>query len=222
MVVTKGDVYEKVISAERPVCPHCGKEMKILECHDMGLSCGSGWGTPYLFVCLNNECSPFVNGWENMKRDYGRKCSYRCICYPDSRKTEMMMVFSYVDCKSGIIDERIVAADRAKGTPEDPVVQEVFRCFESKDVNALLANLFDNKVHYKVRLKAAELIGELGLLEAVEPLQNHQFVDQRIAIRVHDAVARIHKISNTRECPYCTEIIEAGATTCSQCGRGLS
>jgi RNA polymerase subunit RPABC4/transcription elongation factor Spt4 len=222
MVVTKADVYEKVISAERPVCPHCGKEMKILECNDTGLSCSSRWGTPYLFVCLNDECQPFVNGWENMKRDYGRKCSYRCICYPDSRKTEMMMVFSYADCKSGVIDEGIVAADRAKGTPEDPAVQEVFRCFESNDVNALLANLFDDKVHYKVRLKAVELIVELGLLEAVEPLQNHQFVDQRIAIRVHDAVARIHKISNTRECPYCTEIIEAGATICSQCGRDLS
>jgi len=50
MVVTKADVYEKVIFAERPVCPHCGKEMKISECHDTGLSCGSGWGTPYLFV----------------------------------------------------------------------------------------------------------------------------------------------------------------------------
>ena len=37
MVVTKADVYEKVIFAERPVCPHCGKEMKISECHDTGL-----------------------------------------------------------------------------------------------------------------------------------------------------------------------------------------
>jgi uncharacterized Zn-finger protein len=29
MVVTKADVYEKVIFAERPVCPYCGNEMKV-------------------------------------------------------------------------------------------------------------------------------------------------------------------------------------------------
>lgn len=222
MVVTKADVYEKVIFAERPVCPHCGKEMKIWECTETGLSCGSGWGTPYLFVCLNDECPPFVNGWESMKRDYGRKCSYRCICFPDSRKTEMMMVFSFSGAKWDIIDEEVIATDRARGTAADPAVQELIRCFESKDVRSLLASLFDDKVYYKVRLKTVELIGELGLVETTEPLRNHQFRDQRILTGVRDAIKRIHEISHTRECPYCTEFIEAQATTCSECGRDLS
>ncbi len=222
MVVTKADVYEKVIFAERPVCPHCGKEMKISECHDTGLSCGSGWGTPYLFVCLNDECPPFVNGWESMKRDYGRKCSYRCFCFPDSRKTEMMMVFSYADGRSDAIDEGVIAADMAKGTAGDPAVQDLVRCFESKNIKALLSNLFDDKVHYKVRLKSAELIGELGLVETIEPLRNHQFTDQCILTGVRDAIKRIHEINSTQECPFCAEIIETGAATCSQCGRDLS
>ena len=222
MVVTKADVYEKVIFAERPVCPHCGKEMKIWECTDSGLSCGSGWGTPYLFVCLNDECPPFVNGWESMKRDYGRKCSYRCICFPDSRKTEMMMVFSFSGAKWDIIDEEAIATDRARGTAADPAVQELIRCFESKDVRSLLAGLFDDKAYYKVRLKAAKLTGELGSVEAIESLRNHQFRDQRILTGVRDAIKRIHEISHTRECPYCTEFIEAQATTCSECGRDLS
>ena len=222
MVVTKADVYEKVIFAERPVCPHCGKEMNISECADTGLSCGSGWGTPYFFVCFNDKCPAFVNGWESMKRDYGRKCSYRCICFPGSRKTEMMMVFSYSDGKSEIIDEEAIATDRARGTAADPAVQELVLCFESKNVKALLSNLFDDKVYYKVRLKTVELIGELGLVETIEPLRNHQFRDQRILTEVRDAIKRIHEISHTRECPYCTEFIEAQATTCSECGRDLS
>lgn len=222
MVVTKADVYEKVIFAERPVCPHCGKEMNISECADTGLSCGSGWGTPYFFVCFNDKCPAFVNGWESMKRDYGRKCSYRCICFPGSRKTEMMMVFSYSDVKSEIVDEDVIATDRARGTAADPAVQELVLCFESKDVKALLSNLFDDKVYYKVRLKAAELIGELGLVEAIEPLRNYESKDQRIVAKVDDGIKRIHEITHTRECPYCTEIIEAQATTCSQCGKGLS
>ena len=221
MVVTKADVYEKVIFAERPVCPHCGKEMNISECADTGLSCGSGWGTPYFFVCFNDKCPAFVNGWESMKRDYGRKCSYRCICFPGSRKTEMMMVFSYSDVKSEIVDEDVIATDRARGTAADPAVQELVLCFESKDVKALLSNLFDDKVYYKVRLKAAELIGELGLVEVIEPLRNYESKDQRIVAKVGDGIKRIHEITHTRECPYCTEIIEAQATTCSQCGRDL-
>ena len=222
MVVTKADVYEKVISAERPVCPHCGKEMKISECLDTGISCGSGWGTPYLFVCLNDECPPFVNGWENMERNYGRKCSYRCICFPDSRKTELMMVLSSSEGEWNIVDEDVIAADIARGTASDPAVQELVQCLESKDVRTLLDSLFDDKVYYKVRLKAAELIGELGSVEAIEPLRNRKYKNQLIATKVRDAIKRIHEISGTRECPYCTEIIEAKATTCSQCGRDLS
>jgi len=221
MVVTRADIYEKVIFAERPECPHCGEEMKIWECPEAGLSCGSGWGTPYLFVCMNNQCPPFVSGWDSMRRMYGRKCSYRCVCFPDSRKTEMMMVFSNVDCKSGIVDEGVVAADRARGTDEDPAVIELLQCFEHRDLNALLANLFDETIDYKVRIRAAELTGELGLVKSIELLRNHNFKDQRVDTAVHNAIKRAHEINRSRECPYCAEIIEAEATVCSECGREL-
>ncbi len=222
MVVTKADVYEKVIFADRPACPHCGKEMKILECTDTGLSCGSGWGTPYLFACFNDECPAFVNGWETMKRDYGRTCSYRCICFPGSQHTEMMMVFSSAGGKSDIIDETVIAADRARGTGEDPAVQELTGLYESRDAEALMANLFDENTYYKVRLRAAELIGELGLLETVERLRTCRFTDQRINTAVRNTIKRIHEINGTRECPYCAEIVDPAATTCAECGKELA
>jgi len=222
MVVTRADIYEKVIFAKRPVCPHCGQEMKIWQCARTAFVCGSRWGTPYLFICLNDECPLFVKGWESMKRDYARTCSYRCICYPDSRKTEAMLVFSYADCKEGVIDEAVVAADRAKGTPEDPDVQELMRYFEGQDISTLSAKLCDDSLHYKVRQKAAALIGELGLVETIEFLQNQPIKDQRIRRKVQNAIKRIHEINGTRECAYCTEIVEAGATTCRHCGRHLS
>jgi ATP phosphoribosyltransferase regulatory subunit HisZ len=133
-----------------------------------------------------------------------------------------MLVFSYADCKAGIIDEAVVAADRAKGTPEDPEVQALMQYFEHQDVSALKAKLCDDSLHYKLRQKAAALIGELGLVETIEFLQNQPIKDQRIRTKVRKAVKRIHEINSTLECPYCTEIIEAGATTCSQCGRSLS
>ncbi|MEW6326725.1 MAG: zinc ribbon domain-containing protein [Thermodesulfobacteriota bacterium] len=221
MVVTKADVYEQMIFAERPVCPYCGQEMSIWECEETGFCCGVGWDTPYLFVCFNDECPAFVEGWESMKRLYARRCSYRCIYLPGARNTEMMLVYSSVYGKSEIIDEAVIAVDRARGTPEDPAVQELLQCFASRDVSGLLSSLFDDRVYYKVRLKAAELIGELGMLEAIEPLHNHKFYDERVVIRVRAAIERIHEINRTQECPYCTEVIEAGAALCSQCGREI-
>lgn len=221
MVVTKADVYEKVIFADRPVCPHCDRQMRIWENLDPGLSCGSGWGTPYLFICQNDECPPYVNGWENMKKNYGRTCSYRCICFPDSLNTEMMMVYTRVDIDSGIIDEAVIAADKARGTAEDPAVQELIRHYEAKDVNALVAALSDKKAHYRVRVKAAELLGEIGSTETIDFLSNHQSGDQRISNAVRQAIDRIHAINDTRECPFCSEVVQAGVATCSQCGREL-
>ena len=220
MVVTKADVYEKVTFAERPVCPHCGKEMRIYECGQTGAVCGSRWGTPYLFVCVNDECPLFVEGWKHMRETYRRACSYRCFCYPDSRRTESMVVYSHV--MPGIIDEATITGDRARGTLEDPEVQKLFDLFESRDLEGLLAGLLDEKLYYKLRLKAAELIGELGMLEAIEPLCDYKFKDQRIAARVRDNVRRIHEMNGTRECPFCAEIIDAAATTCSECGRELN
>lgn len=221
MVVTKADIYNKVISAERPACPHCSVEMKIWECPETGFSCGSGWGTPYLFVCMNDQCPPFVSGWESMRRTYGRRCSYRCMCFPDSRKTEMMMVFSYVDCNQGIVDESVIASDRVRGTDADPAVIELRRCFERGDLDTLMANLFDETIYYKVRIRASELIGELGRAESIEPLRSHNFGDKRVDAAVRNAIERTHEINRSRECPYCAEIIEAEASVCDQCGREL-
>jgi hypothetical protein len=221
MVITKADVYEKVILAERPVCPHCGQRMKIWECSETGLSCGLGWGTPYLFVCVNDGCPLFVNGWKGMKSNYGRTCSCRCICLPDSGLTEMMMVFSSGDCKPGLLDEGVIAEDKLRGTDEDPAVQQLIGYFEREDLASLQASLLDDAAHWKVRLRAAELLGELGLLQALEPLQTARFRDKRIADAVRAAIQRIHEINDTQECPHCTEIIGAEVKICTQCGRPL-
>jgi len=221
MILTKADVYEKTIFTERPFCPHCGERMKIWECEDSGFGCGSGWGTPYLFVCFNDECSAFVNGWDNMMKNYGRKCSYRCICFPDSGVKELMMVFSMHDGKSGILDEAKIAVDKKKGTDVDPLVQALMKNFEARDAETLLSNIFNAKMHHKVRQKAAALIGELGLVKTIEPLRNYKFKDQRVLASVHTAIDRIHQINATRECPFCFEIIAQRSKKCSECGKDL-
>ena len=156
-----------------------------------------------------------------MKKQCGKTCSYRCICYPDSRKTAMMMVYTRADTKSDIIDEAVIAGDKAKGTAEDPAVQGLFRYFESKNIDALMATVFDEEAHYKVRMKAAALIGECGSAETIDPLSSYRFKDPRISSAVRDAISRIHAINGTRECPFCSEVVQAGVSTCNHCGREL-
>lgn len=219
MILTKADVYEKTIKRERPACPHCGTQMKVWEVTEFGCSCGSGWGTPYLFVCFNDDCPPFVNGWESMRKEYGKRCSYRCICYPDSLVMEMMLVYSTIDGKTGIIDEETIAKDQLRGTDDDPEMLALIEHFEAGDLKSMLSVLFDNKAFYTVRQKAAELIGTLARSDAVEPMVNYRFADQRIRKSVVQAIEKINLKHGTRECPYCSEIIQANLTVCSECGK---
>jgi len=219
MVLTKADVYEKMISADRPVCPYCGQKMKIMACGQSGFVSGGRWGSPYLFICDNDECPLYAEGWEHMRETYGRPCSYRCICYPDSGQTEARAVYS--SNKSGIIDEVDITADKARGTDDDPAVQRLMGLFDAADLEGLLSSLFDRDVYYKVRMRAAALIGELGLAEAIEPMLDFKLQDQRLAVQVRQGIKRIHEINQTRECPFCAEVIEAEAEVCKHCGRPL-
>lgn len=117
--------------------------------------------------------------------------------------------------------QKLMQAPQARGTDEDPAVIGLLQCFERRDLNALLAILFDETIDYKVRIRAAELTGELGLVKSIELLRNYNFKDQRVDNAVHNAIKRAHEINRSRECPYCAEIIEAEATVCSECGREL-
>jgi hypothetical protein len=133
-----------------------------------------------------------------------------------------MMVASRADGKSQVLKEEAIEADRARGTLEDPEVGKLISSSKSSDLDALLSSLFDEKAYYRVRQKAAELIGELGRLESIEPMKQHPFKDRRVAASAREAIARVHEVTVTRECPYCTEVIEAKATVCSECGKDLS
>ena len=132
------------------------------------------------------------------------------------------MVASRSDGKSQVLEEKVIREDRARGTLKDPEVEKLVSSFEARDLDALLSNLFDKKAYYKVRQKAAEFIGELAFLEAIEPLRHHSFRDQRVAETVRHAILRIYEATLTRECPYCAEVIEAGAAVCPECGKDLS
>jgi hypothetical protein len=106
---TKEQVLEKILSQDKPKCPHCGAEMMIWEVPPFSFSDGLGWGTPYLFICFNNECSLYVQGWENMEENYAQSASYRCMNYPGTDKFQCIPVFSPVGGTGQIVDEEVLA-----------------------------------------------------------------------------------------------------------------
>ena len=53
-------------------CPHCQSALKRLRLPEP-----AGWGLEPQWVCFNDECSYFRDGWEWMWQRYEVKASYR-------------------------------------------------------------------------------------------------------------------------------------------------
>ncbi len=204
-----------------PICPHCGKEMQKWATPQFNFSDGLGWGGPFLYVCFNDECPLYVEGWESMMEHYGQVASYRCMCDPDTGTIECLPVLAPNALKGDIIDEVKKAEEKARKEAEKKALENLRGYRELKDVNAILKVLLNKKELALVRKTAANYLGKLGDLKCIEPIHNHVFKDPDIQESVEHAIELIHETNFTKECPYCAEIIKARAKVCKHCNREL-
>ncbi|THB76053.1 MAG: zinc ribbon domain-containing protein [Desulfobacteraceae bacterium] len=219
---TKQELLHRCMEMEKPACPHCEKEMTLWEVPEVTFSDGLGWGTPYLFVCFNDECPSFKQGWDHMKETMEFKASYRCIQEPGRENFEYMPVFSPTGAQGQILDDAVLLEREALEERTKQGFSILTDYYITKDWDEILKMLLDPNQPPRVRFKAAEMVGELGESEATEHLVNHKFPTPVLQKAVDEAVAQLHERHYTRECPYCAEIIKKRAKLCKHCQKELS
>ena len=196
-------------------------EMSIWAVPQVTFADGLGWGVPYLFVCFNNNCPLYKKGWEQIKTHYGHIASYRCILYPGTNQFETMLIFSPSGGTGQIIDKEIAERQMALESASKKELALLEECRKSQNWKLALKILLNPDKSEVVRIKAAEIIGETGELEAIDPIKNHIFQDDSLLNSVEKSLEKIHERHFTRECPFCAEIIKKKAKICKHCGKAL-
>jgi hypothetical protein len=219
---TKEQVLEKIMAQEKPECPKCGKEMSLWEVPPVNFSDGLGWGTPYLYVCFNDECPTYQQGWNNLKENYAQTASYRQICYPGTRQFELMPVFSPMGGQGQIIDDQVLLQEAMLKEAIKRGFSILAQCYVEKDAPTVLSMVLDATEPARVRLKASEMIGDIGELEAIEPLRNLKVGNNLLEEQLEKSIQKIHERFFTRECPFCAEVIKKRAKICKHCGKDVA
>ena len=221
-IESKQEYMERVMAMEKPRCPHCNEEMKLWEVPPITFSDGLGWGSPFLFLCFNDECPLYTSGWKNMEENYAQRASMRCFNYPGTEQFECMPVFSAMGGQGQIIDDEALAQQEMLKEQTKKGFSILADCYVNKDGITMMRLLSDACEPVRVRIKAAEMIGDIGELEAVEALSFMKAANQKLQEAIDNAVSKIHERHFTRECPFCAEIIKKRAKICKNCGKDVA
>ncbi len=90
---------------DAPNCPYCNQRMSKCEIPPYNFGdISSGWSDPFLYVCFDDKCKFFVEGWDRMKKFYGKTVSYRFMYQPTNGVEHAMCVFSSDAFKNLIIE----------------------------------------------------------------------------------------------------------------------
>jgi hypothetical protein len=148
--------------------------------------------------------------------------SYRRMCYPGTDQYELMPVFSPVGGTGQIIDDQVLLQEETLKQAIKKGFSILAQCYVEKDAETALRIVLDPTEPARVRLKAAEMLGDIGDLEAVDPLRNLNVGNQLIEEQLEKSIKQIHERFYTRECPFCAEIIKKKAKVCKHCSKEVA
>lgn len=204
---------------EKHTCPHCNTELSLCHAPPMHVGDGLGWGSEFLFICLNNECSLFTKGWEYIETQYGHVGSYRYMEIPNSKESYNMMVAGESAFTGSVVDVEALKQQNARYKSEKEAVAKLDTCVEARDLGPVLFLLTDNAANITDRKRAASLLPAINDLSCIEVLRNHDFSNTQLEQDINLAINKILANHFLRECPYCAELIKSRATVCKHCSK---
>lgn len=202
---------------EVKTCPHCKEVMSCCEAPPIHIGDGLGWGSEILFICLNDSCPVFVNGWAKIEAQYGHNASYRYMELPDSTESNYMMVGNAEAFKGCVINKEELLRQNKVYQQQKAAIENLATCVAEKDIAPVLELLLDESADRKYREEAASYLIPIGDLGCIDPLRNHQFRDPALEHAVNSAIVQLLKMHFKKECPHCMEIIKAQAVKCMHC-----
>jgi len=182
---------------------------------------GLGWGTEVMFICLNDECSLYVNGWQHISEQYAHTASYRWMVLPGEKSGTPLMVGSKDAFTGCIIDPEKVMQKDPRYIAEQKALTALDSCLAQGNLEPVLTLLLDEAASMVGREKACDLLTELNDVRCLDPLRNHVFANEALKNRVNLAIGRILKANFKKECPHCAEIIKAHAKFCMHCKQAV-
>ncbi|PIE70329.1 MAG: zinc ribbon domain-containing protein [Deltaproteobacteria bacterium] len=220
---TKDEMLERLLAEEKPKCPHCNEPMQLWEVPHIAMGDGLGWGSPFLYICFNDGCPLYVGGWDSIESNYAHKASHRCMNYPGTETFECLPVFSPEGGGGQVMDNDVAAKQAAEREALKRGFQILADSYVTKNLVNMMTLLVDAGEPTRVRIKAAEMIGDVAEdTECIEPMRSHRFGNRLLKEAVDTAVEKIHDRCFTRECPFCAEIVKKRAKVCKHCGKEIA
>ena len=204
---------------EEHYCPHCNTKLSCCSVPPFHVGDGLGWGCEVFFVCLNDECSLFANGWKHIDSQYGKVGSYRYMKLPNEKKGSAMMVVSKMAFTGSILDPDQVEESNSRYQQEKESLKKLETCVAEKNLEPVIFLITDEESNLKGRRKACSLLTELCDTSCIDPIRNHKFRHTEIEQAADIAISNMLKKLYKKECPHCAEIIKAQAATCKHCGK---
>ncbi len=198
-------------------CPHCKSRLQPCETPPFHIGDGLGWGAEVMFVCMNDECPPYVKGWDHIEATYGHVGSYRYMRIHNEKKGELMMVGSKIAFTGSILDPDAVIAANKRHQQEKDWYDQLDDSVSSKDLTPAMGILLDEHASKKHRSKACDTLLKIKDISCYEAISNHEFKNTEVEFKVNSTLPMLLKVCFKKECPDCAEIIQVKAKKCKHC-----
>jgi len=83
-----------------PVCRHCGSSLK-----KWLVPAEATWSEEFFWVCFNDDCAYYRDGWAWMKEQYNQHASYRYIVNPTTGTASQIPVWSDSATREMIVED---------------------------------------------------------------------------------------------------------------------